>query len=1077
MTQSGYYRYPAIFKDKIVFVSEDDLWEVDKKGGVARRLTTGLGAASHPSFSPDGKYIAFTGQDEGPAEVYIMPAKGGPVRRVTYLNDHIRVISWQKQGIIFGSSHEEAFARTYSLYCVDPETGDISTLPTGPASDISYGPGNGCIIMRHGSREFGYWKRYRGGTAGELWIDTEGSGKFSKLIEKAGNFASPMWIKERIYFAADHEGHGNIYSCAMDGKDLKRHTDYEGFYVRNLSTDGENIVFHHAGDICCLNVNSDEVERIKIDYASPRTQRARKFVASSRFIEEMTLHPKGHHIAAIARGKPFMFGNWEGGVQQFGHDESARYRQACWLADGLRILVVSDEGGEERLEIYDAKTFERLKVMDKPTIGRVRELITSPIGDEAILTNHRCELVHVNLKTMRSKVLDQSKHFRIGGMDWSACGTYVAYGFSISSHQSIIKIVELKTGKINNVTSPVLTDMCPSFDPEGKYLYFLSVRQFNPSWDTVQFDMCFTRGMRPYLVTLQNDLTNPFVKSADCLKTEEECDEDKSKKKKSSKKDKNITKIDFDGIEGRICAFPVEDGIYDNIIGIKGKAIFSSTYIQSLGCSDERGEGWGESSLDCWDFSEQHLDVLVDGVVDFTVSQDRETLIYTTGKAWRVIKAGEKPAKEDGDDPYTKSVGWVNLSRIKVSIDPGKEWLQMLNEAWRLQRDHFWHESMSDINWDSILKQYQPMIERVGTREEFSDLIWEMQGELGTSHAYVFGGDLRRPPHYGVGQLGCRFEYEKKYDAYRMSNFVSGDIWQSDYSSPLLQPGLNVKEGDLLLAIRGKKVSRNVRPESLLVNHMRDQITLTISDAKGKNQRDILVCTLPSMQKARYRQWVEKNRAYVHAKSKGRIGYVHVPDMSHEGFAEFHRGYLAECERDGLIVDVRYNGGGNVSTLILSKLARKRLGYDVTRWYGTQAYQIDSPSGAMAAITNEYAGSDGDMFSHSFKLLGLGPLIGKRTWGGVIGIWVEHSLVDKGMTSQPEFSFWFKDVGWSIENYGTKPDIEVEILPQDYVANKDPQLDRAIKEVESQIKNSPPLPLPDVKTRPSLKPTPLPKRK
>ena len=408
------------------------------------------------------------------------------------------------------------------------------------------------------------------------------------------------------------------------------------------------------------------------------------------------------------------------------------------------------------------------------------------------------------------------------------------------------------------------------------------------------------------------------------------------------------------------------------------------------------------------------------------------------------------------------------MSRLNVLVNPVDEWQQMMREAWRLQRDHFWTEDMSKIDWEKVYERYAPLVERVSTREEFSDLLWEMQGELGTSHAYVWGGDIPRTPHYGVGLLAADFVYDKKYGAYKIINIVEGDPWDENGSSPLVRAGVQVNEDDLLWAIGGKELSAEIRPETLLVNLAKQEIQLTVSNSKGKNKRKVIVKTLKSPTQARYRQWVEKNRAYVHKQTNGTVGYIHIPNMSAWGFSEFHRGFLSECDKDGLVVDVRFNGGGSVSPLLLEKLARKRLGFDLTRWFGVFTYPEDSPAGPMVALTNEYAGSDGDIFTHGFKVMGLGPVIGKRTWGGVIGIWPRHPLVDGGITTQPEFSFWFEDIGWTVENYGVDPDIEVEITPQDYVADKDPQLDRGIKEVLEIIRKNPPLKGPDLSSRPTL---------
>lgn len=1067
---SGYYRYPTVFNDKIVFVSEDDLWMVPLGGGIPRRLTTGLGAATYPKFSPDGTHIAFCGTEEGHTEVYIMPSTGGPIKRLTFLGDATQIIDWTSDGIIFSSSAGLPFRRLNQLFVVPPEESEPRLLPTGPANFISYGDRGGSVIQRHGYREYSYWKRYRGGTAGELWVDANGSGHYSKLLALASNINRPLWIKDRIYFGSDHEGVGNIYSCLPDGSDIKRHTRHSEFYVRNQSTDGRHIVYHAGSDLYTLDLSSNHPSKVPVDYLSPKTQRNRKFICASHHLEDYALHPKGHVLSAVARGKAFYFSNWEGAALQFGEEKTARYRLARWLHEGKRLLVVSDAEGEERLEIYDGESLARIGKMPALDIGRVVELKTSPTKDAAILSNHRNELIYIDLKKWKIRILDHSKFYFLQGFDWSPDGMWVAYNCSLTAHTSVIKIANVLKPDPVIVTKPVLKDTWPSFDPGGKYLYFISHRQFNPTHDMMHFELSFPHGTKPYLITLQKDLPSPFKvlpKSLD----EQETDKDEDSKEKEAKKKSHKqapVRIDFENIQDRIVAFPLPDGIYSQVLGIDGKVLFSSVSVEGALDKADDGEHDANATIQSYDFETHKIETLFQHVSDFGLSQDHSTLVYRSGYQLRIAKAGEKIEESEEEAHYSKKNGWIDLDRLKVSIQPVEEWQQMMREAWRLQRDHFWTEDMSKIDWEAVFKRYSPLLDRVGTREEFSDLLWEMQGELGTSHAYVYGGDVRESPHYNVGSLAADYTYDAKSGAYRIFNIAVGDLWDEGRSSPLLRSGVRVKEGDLLWAINGKTLTKSLRPESLLVNYAGQDVRLSVSNEKGKHKRNMTVGALYSQTAARYRDWVEQNRAYVHKATQGRVGYLHIPDMSAQGFSEFHRGFLAEIDREGLVVDLRFNGGGNVSGLLLEKLARRRLGFDKSRWLGYVSYPADSPAGPMAAITNEYAGSDGDIFSHSFKMMKLGPLIGKRTWGGVIGIWPRYNLVDGSATTQPEFSFWFSDLGWKVENHGVDPDIEVEITPQDYVNKKDPQLDKGIEEVLKIMKENPGLKAPETSLRPDL---------
>jgi tricorn protease len=1300
---SGYYRFPTIQQDTVVFVSEDDLWSVPVSGGVARRLTSNLGEVTYPMLSPNGELLAFVGREEGAAEVYVMPATGGPARRLTYLSSNPRVVGWLPNGesIIFTSSHGQHDSSEMVLFTVhaDDSNGEVAQLPYGAARSIAFGPG-GAVVIGRNTGDPARWKRYRGGTAGLLWIDAEGDGSFARFLpELTGNIASPMWLAEsdagRVYFISDHEGVGNLYSAQPNGSDLQRHTDHEDYYVRNPSSDGKRIVYHVGADLYVYDPALDVENKVEVIYHSPRVQRNRKFVDAGRYIDGYGLHPSGLAVAVTTRGKAYTFYNHEGPVVQYGKRDGVRYRQPTWLHDGRRLLLVSDEPGEEILELYNGQPNKRPQQLVGLDIGRVVTMKASPVEDKVALTNHRHELLLLDLTTRTVEVIDRSTYANVSGFDWSPDGRWLAYSFSPTSRTSEIRLYQLPDvaeattdgkgsqrddkstgeeppategispttgesahalgalplttrGQRHVITRPVLHDVRPAFDPEGKYLYFLSYREFNPVYDGLHFDLGFPWGMRPYLVTLRADLPNPFIPVPDLSGDDQDEDEEpdaevedgedesdaedhddedegddeddddgddddgdddaddedhdededqvedddgeadgdedeadfwrplyrsqhmrhrshsapvyttpvaakaatgdrkggeekrlQKQSKGSAPKSKPI-RIDLDGIEQRVLAFPVPDGRYGQIAGVPKKAIFTVYPIQ--GQLDD-GHDWEDEedesgTLRAYDFKEYKSETLAENVISFEISANLKKLIYWGRGQLRVINAGEKAPGGGGS---SRKSGWLNLGRVKVSVAPQSEWEQMFREAWRLQRDHFWTADMSEVDWQTVYHRYFALIPRISTRGEFSDLVWEMQGELGTSHAYEFGGDYRSRPYYGQGFLGADFTWDKAAGGYRVGDLVLGDAWDAKTNSPLAAPGVDVQPGDILIAINGQALDATTGPSQLLVNQAGHEVLLTLlarpgtkateqaspkpetvtdlllkesaaedvtesapesdTESAPENQgaanaasegeqpaevetslpdaappvggapsspsiRTVVVKVIGSEAPARYRQWVNENRRKVHAATDGKVGYVHIPDMGASGYAEFHRGYLAEVDRDGLIVDVRYNGGGHVSQLILEKLARRRLGYDLSRWGGLVPYPVESVAGPLVALTNEHAGSDGDIFCHSFKMMKLGPLIGKRTWGGVIGISPRHALVDGTVTTQPEYSFWFEDVGWGLENYGTNPDVEVDITPQDYRNGIDPQLDRAIQEA-LQLLAEKPRKLPELTTKPS----------
>jgi tricorn protease len=1085
---SGYYRFPTLHSDRLVFVSEDDLWAVPATGGIARRLTANLGAVSAPFFSPDGATLAFTGREEGHAEVYAMDSEGGPARRLTYLGAATTVIGWTPAGdrILFASDAGQPIDRVPAVFALRPEGGLPEPWPVGHAVSITFGPGGRSAIGRN-NNDPARWKRYRGGTAGDLWVDPKGDGQFQRLVRLAGNLARPMWIGERIYFLSDHEGYGNIYSCRPDGTDVRRHTDRTDYYVRFPASDGRRIAYHAGGDLYVLDPAAGVETPVAVDHRSPRVQRQRRFVDPARHLESAALHPEGHSLAVTARGKSFAMGNWEGAVVPVGREGAVRCRLTQWLNDGQRLVTVADVGGEEALEIHSAVSGPRtdtgpvrLAALD---IGRVSALKVSPTADALLLANHRNELLHVDLAEAALHVVDRSEHRPIAGFDWSPDGNWAAYGFAISNYQMCIRLWDRRAGTHHDATQPVIADRRPAFDPEGKYLYFLGERDLNPVYDGLQFELSFPRGTRPFLITLQRDTLSPFAPVPHALKEgggkpngEEKAAGASSEGRAEEPANEQApaagpteVRIDLEGIARRVAGFPVPEGIYGQIAGLKGKALFTSFPVEgALGRDFVPGQPEAKGTLEVFDFETQRHEPLISGVTGFQIGRDGKTMLCRAGNRLRVVRAGAKPDEKAGTEKPGRRSGWIDLGRVKVSVEPGVEWRQMAREAWRLQRENFWTPNMSAVDWAAVWERYAPLIDRVGTRGELSDLMWEMQGELGTSHAYEMGGDYRPEPAYPQGFLGADYAYDAEAGCYAFARIVEGTAGEPDANSPLNAPGIDVRPGDRLLAVNGRLVTGATLPQELLVHQADAEVALTVRRG-DEPPRVVTVRARRSEARARYREWVEANRRKVLEASRGRVGYVHIPDMGPRGFAEFHRLYLTEVARDGLVVDVRYNRGGHVSQLLIEKLARKRVGYDVSRWGKPDPYPSYSVAGPMVALTNQWAGSDGDIFSHVFKLLKLGPLIGTRTWGGVIGIWPRHALADGSVTTQPEFSFWFVDVGWGVENYGTDPDIEVDVTPQDYAAGRDPQLDRAIAEVLRMLEESPPA-VPTFDERPVLSP-------
>jgi tricorn protease len=984
---SGYLRHPTICGDAVVVVCDDDLWRVNASGGVAHRLTAGLGEPSLPALSPDGRWLAYVGRDEQHPEVYLMPAAGGPARRMTWLGPDVQLRGFTPEGrVLFVTTHGQPFFRNYRAYSLDVSGGLPELLPLGHVNHLAFGPGKARVIGRN-TADPARWKRYRGGTAGQLWVDAKGSGEFTRMSSLQGNITCPMWIGDRIYFISDFEGVGNLYSCRPDSSDVRRHTDHDDYYARFAATDGRSIVYQCGARIWRFDPTRDTTTALTISTPGHRTQAARKFVKAEDNLQGVRLHPAGHSLALEVRGKIYSMALWEGAVRQHGRTNNARHRLGQWLADGKTLVAVSDGAGDERILVIDGEG-ERQLPWD---IGRAVSLSAAPFGTRIAISNHRNELMIGDVESGRLDAVDRAEAGQIWDLAWSPDATWLAYPCAMSIRVQAIKLLEVASGKTTLVTEPQFRDWCPAFDPDGKYLYFLSARSFDPVYDMVQFELSFPRAARPYLIALQRDGKQPFEPEPSGMKpkpegkTEKQGEDEKLGEKKTETKGAGAAvrpvRVDLEGIARRVAAFPVPEGRYGQIAGISGKVLWTEHPV--TGSNGRGGHKETAGALHAFDLAKLEPEVVVEKADEFMLAADNATLVVREGKRLRALEAGKKPEVTNASDGPSRKSGWIDLARVRPIVEPRSEWRQMLHEVWRLQRDNFWDAQMSSVDWNDMLARYAPLLDQVATRGELSDLIWELQGELGTSHAYEMLGDHRKPPELTIGQLAADVAWDG--EAYRLAHIVRGDTWDATSDSPLNAIGVEAQVAERIVAVNGQLVTRETPPQALLVHQAGTKVELVL--ARNGTRRTVLVTTLADEVQARYREWVEMKRRWVHTQSQGKVGYLHIPDMMGAGYAEFHRYFPVECDCDGLIVDVRYNRGGHVSQLLLEKVARKRIAYDQQRWGPPVPYPGEAPTGPMVALTNEHAGSDGDIFSHNFKQMGIVPLVRTRTWGGVIGIW------------------------------------------------------------------------------------------
>jgi tricorn protease len=1052
----GYYSEPAIHGSTLYFRADDNFWKCSADGGKATCLTQCRGIPQHPRISPDGQWIAFTGKEEGMPDVYVMPATGGPLRRLTYSgHPGATVIGWtpDSESVIFTTHSNSPFRGWNLFHTISLDGVHPVNMNLGWGSSISFVPDGTIIIGRFG-RDPAQWKRYRGGRAGEIWTDIGQKGKFRRLLNLKSNITHPVWLNNRVYFIGDHDGTANIWSCDENGGSIEQHTFHRDFYIRNPQNDGHYIVYQCAGEIYRYNSEDNFVTKISIDLPSPFRQLQRKMPSLEKYLESIDLSPSNTHCVAVARGKLFHFANWSGAAVTRGNtDGHIRYRLPQWLDSREQFVAVSDEEGEEKLVIFSTDSTSEPRKLSADSLGRVQHLKVIPGADIAILTNHRYQLLEVDLKSGKTKVLDKDKHFRMNRFDISSDGRWIAYSRSIDPHRTAIIIHDRNTRHNHVVTNPVRMDFNPVFDPKGKTIYFLSARAFNPVRDQLDFNYSFPMGIMPMALTLQTDTLNPFEQFA-----QSPVNDSPDKSGDADVSDKNKTEpskpvaIDFEGILDRTVAMPVTDSIYSNLNVSKDKIWMLEEAVAGL-LSDKNDTPEG-TKLVCYDFESKKLTPFLSGVEDYKISRDGRVILVKTPGKLRILDAS-KPAPKDKQTGFSRESGWIDLSRLKVAINPAAEWQQMFREAWRLMRDDYFAENMSGVDWNAVYDRYKPLVQKISTRSELSDLIWECYGEMGTSHSYEFAGDYESLPDLNQGMLGIDLNYDSVSDTFIITHIVKGDSWDSSANSPLNQPGINVKPGDRLVAINGRKVNGLRHPGQELAGIKNEWVTLTVSD--GSSERDVTVKTIMTESSARLREWVNRTSDYVHYKTDGRVGYLYIQDMGTTGFSQFHRAWLAESFRDALIIDVRHNGGGHISSLLLEKLSRKQLGFCASRHAELTSEPPFCARGPLVTLCDEFSGSDGDLFAHKFKLMKLGTLIGHRTWGGVVGISPQLSLVDGAIVTQPEFYHWFTDVGWNLENYGAEPDIPIDITPHEFGRGDDPQLEKAISVILKQLKDNPPL--------------------
>ncbi|MGO8759767.1 MAG: PDZ domain-containing protein [Terracidiphilus sp.] len=1132
-------RFPDVHGGKVAFVYEGDLWLVPATGGAARRITADAGRELFPKFSPDGKWIAYTGQYDGNFNVYVMPADGGQPRQLTFyqggarpLSDrmgiHNEVMAWtpDSKRVLFLSRRDSPNVWTKRLYTVSIDGGQPEPLALDQGGLASFNADGTKIAYNRIFRNFRTWKRYTGGLAQDIYIYDLKKNVLEQQIPHTDYTDSfPMWRGDTVYFTSDRgaEHRLNIYSYDLSTKQVDQITHFTDFDVMWPSLGEQSIVFENGGYLYVLDLATRQTVKLTITLPGERDQAMKHWAGVASLITDLDIAPDGKRAVMTARGKIFTVPAKEGATRILTRDQGSREKEVAWSPDGRWIAYVSDRSGEDEIYITpqdgmgnvdlgrepstDPKDKEKEAIAAKERGTDKEQQITSgskgfmfaplwsPDSKKLAWADKDLRLWYVDIADKKPVQVDRGRFAEIADYSWSPDSKWIAYDKQNISNFSAVYLYSLDKKQFTAVTGDLVNSQLPIWDPEGKYLYFFSDRDYNEVIGGFDFEFTNPKTTRVYLLTLRADLPSPFPALSDETAIKREPpppapaatnqakppsagstpNPDAAKKNEASPAAaddvlKNF-RVDLDGIQNRIVALPIPPASMTALDAAKGFVYYSTQPVQGLS-----GPLPGEDPvLHAFDLTERKDKTVIRGIGRWGLSHDGSKILYEAKagaeSVYGIIDAKPGSSQKIGD-------GALNLSGLRLEVDPPAEWRQIFNEVWRQERDYFFEASMNGVDWEAVRKKYEALLPYVASRYDLTYIMGEMVGELSNSHTYVNSPDESGLHPVAEGLLGADYELDAATGTYRFKKIYPGENWDPQSRSPLTEPGLNVKEGDYLLAINGRPLKAPQSPDELLVNTAGETTAITVNSKPTLDgARTIAVRPLADESQLRMNDMIETNRKKVDAATNGRVGYVYIPDMEDDGLNAFVKQYYPQIRKEGMIVDVRYNGGGFVDQLIFERLRRVLSGMDSARNWEISSASTTPPAvfhGYMAAITNQYAASDGDIFSEFFKIYKLGPLIGERTWGGVRGIRGMMPLIDGGSLSRPEFSLYSLDSKWLVENHGVAPDIEVDNRPDDVVRGKDAQLDRAIQEVMKQIeahpKTLPPVPpdLPAYPDKPGL---------
>jgi tricorn protease len=1064
--QTKLLRFPDIHDNRIVFTYGGDLWLVNASGGAASRLTAHPGVEVFAKFSPDGKWIAFTGQYDGDEQVYVIPSEGGEPRQLTFYPARgplaprwgydNQVYGWSNDGryVMFRSLRDSWALPLSRLYRVPVDGGPSEPLPMPVSGAASYSPGGNQLVYSPQARDFRTEKRYSGGQANELYIfDTE-THAAKRITEGPRASRDPMWIGKEIYFDSDRDGHFNLYGYDTGTGKTTQVTRNTTWDVRWPSTDRDRrIVYELNGELNVLDVKTGKSAHIAIHVPDDGVNRRASYVSAANFIEQADLSPKGERVLFAARGDIFSAPVEKGPTRNLTHSPGAHDKWPTWSPDGSRIAFLSDSSGEEEIYVVAQDgTSPPEKITSGGHAFRYQPQ-WSPDNQQIAFSDKDGRLWVASLANHTAKEIAHSTEGEIRDYDWSPGGGYLAFSINDPSGFSALYIWSAKEDKPRRVTSGTFNEDTPAWDPGGDYLYFFANHEFQPQISQIEFDFATNRSRGIFALALRKDVKNPFPVESDevAIKKDEPAKEDaKSKDEKDKKPEQPKDKgIDFDGLEQRVTRVPLDANNYF------GLAVKSDALVYGVFAAPYYGRPAAlKSTLRIFAFKDRKETTLADDITSWRLSRDGSKALVHQAQAWNVYDA--TPATTTPAPVANKKT--VSTAGLMLEKVPNEEWKQIFDEVWRRYRDFFYAPNMHGYDWEAVRQRYSQLLPDVAHRSDLNYVIGEMIAELTVQHAYIVGGDMELPPRPHAGLPGARFEIDANSGRYRIAKIFQGQNEEENYRSPLTEVGVDARTGDYVLAVNGEELTAKQDIYQLLRHAGDGPVQLTLNATPTlTGARKVTYKPIASESDLLYLDWVAGNRKRVDELSHGRIAYMHLPDMGQAGIREFIKWYYPQLRKEALLIDDRANGGGNVSRMVIGRLTRKLMGVDYSRTIATPSVYPDSVFiGPKAVLLDANSASDGDIFPWMFHTAGLGPLIGERSWGGVVGITDHGPLMDGGTVNVPEFAYAKADGEWAVEGHGVDPDIVVENDPKSVIEGHDPQLERGVAELLRALEKSNP---------------------